>query len=391
MSVWLLVLIGVGTPAFAGYLFNRLRSGRTSTAGSSTDESRARLEEIRYALDQAAIVATTDQRGIITYVNDKFCEISKYTRDELLGQDHRLINSGYHSKEFIRDLWRTIAQGRIWRGELRNRAKDGSIYWVDTTIVPFLDQRGKPRQYLAIRSDITRRKEVEAQLAAQAALLQLGQLAAVVAHEVRNPLAGVRGSLEVLRSRLSAMPKEKEVIQAMMDRLDVLNSKVDDILRFAQPRTPSMRPVEISPIIGDAIASARAAAGAACRSIEFAPQPLIVRADPEMLRAALLNLLLNACQAGSEEVSVGAAADGDACHITVSDRGAGISPELIDRIFDAFYTTKKSGTGLGLPIVKRLMDLQQGTVSIRPRDGGGTTAELTVPLVRASEPRAPRG
>jgi PAS domain S-box-containing protein len=197
MPPWVLVLISVGLTVVVCYLSGRMWGNQTASDRTSVEDSHARLEEIRYALDQAAIVAVTDQRGIITYVNDKFCEISKYAREELLGQDHRIINSGYHSKEFIRELWRTIAQGRIWRGELRNRAKDGSMYWVDTTIVPFLDQRGKPRQYLAIRSDITRRKEAEAQLAAQAALLQLGQLAAVVAHEVRNPLAGVRGSTEV--------------------------------------------------------------------------------------------------------------------------------------------------------------------------------------------------
>jgi PAS domain S-box-containing protein len=369
----------------------RAHSDRLRQAAErQAEESSKALRDLKQAIDQASIVAITDQRGVISYVNDKFCEISKYSRDELVGQDHRIINSSHHPKDFIRDLWRTIAQGRVWQGEIRNRAKDGSYYWVDTTIVPFIDERGKPYQYLAIRNDITARKAAEERLVSQASLARLGELAAVVAHEVRNPLAGLRGALQILQQRLGSERGEHAVIVEMIKRLDALNDRVSDLLLYAKPRAPRLARLGLRSLLDATAQIVQRDPVMAGITFEITGDDVAARGDGELLREVFLNLMLNAGQAmdghGTVQVQVRAASQ---AIVTVRDRGQGIPPERQEAVFEPFYTSKRSGTGLGLAIVRRLLDLQSGSIAIESSSPAGTTMLVTLPLDSVTSEKAP--
>ncbi|OFW13406.1 MAG: hypothetical protein A3F70_18110 [Acidobacteria bacterium RIFCSPLOWO2_12_FULL_67_14] len=346
------------------------------------------LADIKRALDSAAIVATTDVSGRITYVNDKFCEISRYSREELIGQDHRIINSGYHSKAFMRDLWRTIAAGRIWHGEIRNRAKDGSLYWVDTTIVPFLNEHGKPYQYIAIRADITARKAAEDRLAQQAALARLGQMAAVVAHEVRNPLAGIKGAIQVLMSRRPPGDAEIPVMHDVVGRIDSLSELINDLMVFARPRPPRPGTFHLRPVLVEAISLLRR--DPIGRSVEVAidGDDLTLVADAEMIKATVTNLILNAAQAmsGRGRIAIRVAQQDRQCLLEIHDSGPGIPAELQERVFEPFFTTKARGGGLGLPIARRTAELHGGTLTLASPPGNGTTFTLALPIRALADP-----
>lgn len=349
------------------------------------------LTDLKRALDHAAIVATTDVTGRITYVNDKFSEISGYSREELLGQDHRIINSGYHSKEFMRDLWRTIANGRVWHNEIRNRAKDGHFYWVDTSIVPFLDASGKPHQYIAIRFDISARKAIEERLARQAALARVGQMAAVVAHEVRNPLAGIKGAIQVLMSRRSPADAELPVMRDVVSRVDALGDLINDLMVFARPRPPRPTTFELRPLLLEATSVLRRDPAGTSLEVAIEGPDVTLTADEELIRATVLNLLLNAAQAmgGQGRVAIAIAPRDQKCTLEVRDSGPGIPPDIRERVFEPFFTTKARGGGLGLPIARRTAELHGGTLTLSCPDGGGTVFTLTVPLRALPAPHEP--
>jgi PAS domain S-box-containing protein len=355
---------------------------RAKATGRALDQSVKNLADTNFALNQAAIVATTNVKGQITFVNDKFLEISKYSREELIGQDHRLINSGYHSKEFIRDLWTTIANGRIWRGEIRNRAKDGSLYWVDTTIVPFLDERRRPYQYMAIRYDVTDRKRSEEKLREQAALARLGEMAAVVAHEVKNPLAAIKGALQVIGGRMPAESRDRLIMSDVVARVDSLNDIVQDLLVFARPREPQLTPVPIADLLGNTAALVRKDPAYTSLGITVSGARPVVPLDLDQMRTVFLNLLLNAVQASgaSGRVTVTVAADELAATVAIADDGPGIPADVRPKIFEPFFTTKHRGTGLGLPTAKRVVERHRGTIEVDCPPSGGTIVTVTLPM-----------
>jgi PAS domain S-box-containing protein len=352
------------------------------------EKSLKELADIKYALDVSAIVAITDRRGDITYANDNFCLISKYSREELLGQNHRIVNSGYHSKAFFREMWATIGSGRVWRGVIKNRAKDGVFYWVDTTIVPLVGPDGRPEQYVSIRYDVTERKRLEAELVRAAQMSLVGELAAGLAHEIKNPLAGIQGTVDILIRRRDAADPEREVLENIRHEVGRIDATVRSVLDHARPRALQRAPASLAEAARRAVllAGDHAEAMGLPVAITFETEcdECVALIDAAQIEDAVLNLMLNALEAveGEGAIRVRVRVDGESgvAYVEVEDNGRGIADEDLKRIFNPFFTTRAAGTGLGLPAVRRIARAHGGGVDVVSEPGRGSTFTLRIPL-----------
>ena len=404
---------------------------RRKRAEEELSKSRAHLEHIEYAINQHAIVAVTDVEGRITYVNDKSCIMSGYSREELIGQDHRILNSGYHPKEFFQEMWETILSGKVWNGEIRNKKKNGEFYWVATTIVPLVDEQGRPVQFVAIRNDISSRKESEHKLqlvnrdmVLNTKLLQdmvldkekinvklqetqqqviqiekmatLGTLAAGFAHEIKNPLGVILQGMDRIEKIIPAENSNRQYVVMIKNAAQRANAVVTSILRFSRSSQLEVQPLDIYKVIESAVELVQGPAK--MYGIEFQKdyvyEERLIDGDHIMLQQIFFDLFDNAIDAmpdgGRVTVTIRFKED-QGPHgvfiIKIADTGTGIPKEIMPKIFDPFVTTKEEGqgTGLGLSTVYMILERHNGTIQVESKEGKGTVFTITLPVGGATE------
>lgn len=340
------------------------------------------LSDQKYALDQAAIVAATDAAGVITYVNERFCEVSGYDRSELIGQTHRIVNSGFHAKSFFVDLWKTIASGKVWRGEICNRRKNGGHYWVYTTIVPFLGGSAKPNQYLSIRYEITDLKEAQKtitdqqeKLVAASRLSAIGEMAAAITHEINNPLGVILGRVEMLKSRLQDENMDRTELLRLVDTIDVTGQRIAKIIRSMKTMAhhqeeESPQRMSVQTLLDDSIDLCLHRFETHGISIQKPdlPADLKVVCRSHQIVQVLVNLLNNSFDAIHQKsekwIRIEAKDRGDSIEVSVTDSGSGISTDIQAKMFNPFYSTKsvQYGTGLGLSISQSILQKNGGSL-----------------------------
>ncbi|MBP9906613.1 MAG: response regulator [Rhodoferax sp.] len=370
------------------------------------------LSNQKFALDQHAIVSTTDLSGNITYANQRFCDISGYQVHELMGQNHRIVKSDEHDAALFEQLWHTVSHGQVWRGEIKNRRKDGSFYWVNATIVPLLGQDGLPSSYIGIRTDITANKAMQQHLLAaredaEAAMRAKGHFLANMSHEIRTPMNAVLGMLKLIQNTDLTKRQLDYIVKADSAARSLLGL-LNDILDFSKIDAGKMslesRAFRVDKLMRDLSVILSANLGAKPVEVLFDLDPAVPRAlmgDVLRLQQVLINLSGNAIKftaQGEVVISIRVTQRNDngvGLRFAVRDSGIGIAPENQKHIFDGFSQAEASttrrfgGTGLGLTISRRLVALMGGELSLDSELGVGSTFAFTITLPLALEhPRA---
>lgn len=361
--------------------------------------ARYELERQQQAIDAHAIVSVADLHGNIIYANDKFCQVSGYSSKELIGQNHRIVKSGQHPAEFYADMWRTISAGNIWQGEVCNRSKSGMLYWVETSIIPFVDADGLPYQYISIRTDITHVKanEIamqEAKEAAEAGSRAKSEFLASMSHELRTPLNAILGFSQIFGMDKTLPQTTRDNAKLIEHAGEHLLSLVNDLIDLARIEADkiqlSLESVEVKSVVHNSLEMVQSMAynkGIKLELKQCDVTDICVRADFNRLRQSLINLLTNAIKYNKPQGTVSIACEviADTMRIAVTDNGAGIAPDKQARIFNSFDRLgaergEVEGTGIGLVITKRLMEAMGGNVGFESIAGQGSTFWLDVPL-----------
>ena len=414
LSVWRneawMSLILVGTLIGIALIGSGVYLARSRQWASERENWIKDLNNQKYALDQHAIVSVSDLQGHITYANDRFCHISGYTQQELLGQSHRLINAGVHPEEFFETLWGTITQSRVWHNEMCCRKKNGEVFWVNATIVPFLDVDGQVQQYIAISTDITDRKQAETSLqmakeTAEQATGAKSQFLANMSHEIRTPMNAILGLLQLLQ-RTEMDGTQKAYVTQTENSARALLGLLNDILDFSKVEAGQMQLDLQAFRVRDWV---RELSVILTHNLGHKPVQVKVDIDPNLpdtllgddmrLRQILINLGSNAIKFTEQgEVLIRLAQiqrqqNDVTLRFSVTDTGIGIAPEHQSRIFEGFSQAEASttrrfgGTGLGLSICKQLVNMMGGELQVRSTPGQGSEFAFTITLTAA--PSAP--
>jgi len=344
--------------------------------------SEARLRSVVESAVDGIIVI--DAAGIVEAFNQGAERLFGYGASEVIGRNvSMLMPSPYHEEHdgYLARYLRTGEARIIGIGrEVTAQRRDGTTFPVQLSVGE-MSLAGE-RKFTGIIHDLSARVRAEAQLREQAALVRLGEMAAVIAHEVKNPLAAVRGAIQVIGKRLPAGSREGSVVTDIIARIDTLNALVKDLLLFARPPQPKPMAIDIVALLSaTATLLAEDAAHREIRVTISGTAPKIM-ADAELLKIVFVNLLINGAQAmqGHGDISIVIAAENGACRIAIADSGPGIPAEIRDKLFTPFVTTKARGTGLGLSTVKRLVEAHQGRIRVDSPPGGGTTVTIDLPL-----------